>query len=165
MSVCPSNRRPSIRITAANARRSHRPYEKMRREKGGKGTKTIDASLRTVRNNLGAHLKLPAKQFCKADLRALRDDIHKRAPQQASPLPGYSGRSCDGCRRKIIIDTTSWRMSSRSPASTTRADANNDEIPRCGAPRSSRHRRSAKHFGGLVRFLLVTGSGVAKPQR
>ena len=60
----------------------------MRRAKGGKGLKSIDAALRTVRNNLGDHLKLAVKEFGKAELRGVRDQIHKRAPQQAQPLFG-----------------------------------------------------------------------------
>ena len=79
-------------------------YETMRRAKGGKGMKSLDAALRTVRNNLGDHLKLPAKQFSKADLRSVRDAIHKRAPQQASRFlrlsrPGLALGGAGGPRR------------------------------------------------------------------
>lgn len=65
-------------------------YEVYRRAKGER-IKTLDDALRTVRTNLAAYLKLPAKAFTKADLREVRDTIHERAPDQASRFLSYCG--------------------------------------------------------------------------
>jgi hypothetical protein len=80
-------------------------YEKMRRAKGGKGTKSLDAALRTVRTNLGMHLSLPVRQFTKADLRSVRDQIHKRAPQQASRFLAYCGPVWRWMAQEDIVET------------------------------------------------------------
>ena len=65
-------------------------YEKMRRTEGGR-VKTLDAAMRTVRAGLADYLKLPAKQFSKADLRAARGVISERAPMQANRFVAYFG--------------------------------------------------------------------------
>ena len=64
-------------------------YEKHRRGKGGKGMKSLDEALRTIRRGLDDYLKLPAAKFAKADLRAARDKIAANAPTMANRFQGY----------------------------------------------------------------------------
>ncbi|HEV2897258.1 MAG TPA: integrase family protein [Pseudaminobacter sp.] len=133
-------------------------YEKMRRAKGAKGTKTIDAALRTVRNNLGAHLKLPAKQFSKADLRAIRDEIHKRAPQQASRFLAYCGPIWRWMEQEDHVEVDVVRSVIKI-ASVTKRDRTLTHAEIKAIWHACDHvgtSRSARNFGKLVKFLLVT---------
>ncbi len=66
-------------------------YEKARLLKGGKGMKTLPEALRTIRRVLKPYLALPARQFSKADLRKVRDELAETAPQMSSRFIAYFG--------------------------------------------------------------------------
>jgi hypothetical protein len=142
-------------------------YERMRRAKGGKGLKSIDAALRTVRNNLGDHLKLPVKQFTKADLRGVRDQIHKRAPQQASRFLAYCGPIWKWLSQEDIVDAdivpSVMKIAGIQKRKRTVA---HDEIARIWWASFKLDRGGAsQRFGAMVRFLLTTAQDAVRRQR
>lgn len=66
-------------------------YEKARRRKGGRGVKSLDEALRSIRYALKDYLPLPARRFGKRDLRKVRDAIAETAPQSSSRFLAYAG--------------------------------------------------------------------------
>ena len=133
-------------------------YERMRRAKGGKGLKSIDAALRTVRNNLGEPLKLPVKEFGKAELRDVRDQIHKRAPQQASRFLAYCGPIWKWLSQEDIVDSDIVPSVLKIAGIQKRKRVlDHDEIARIWWASYKLDRGDAsQRFGALVRFLLLT---------
>ena len=130
-------------------------YERMRRAKGGKGLKSIDAALRTVRNNLGEHLKLPVKEFGKAELRGVRDEIHKRAPQQASRFLAYCGPIWKWLSQEDIVDSDIVPSVLKIAGIQKRKRIlDHDEIARIWWASFRLDRGDAsQRFGALVRFF------------
>lgn len=133
-------------------------FEKARRLKGGR-IKSLDLALRTVRNGLDAHLKLPATQLSKGDLRAARDKISKRAPMQANRFLSYLGPIWKWAASEDHVEVN-FVPAILKTAKETKRDRilTHAEIKKvwagCDHLGTS---RSAKNFGKLVRFLLLTG--------
>ncbi len=132
-------------------------YEKARRKKGGR-IKRLDAALRTVRSGLADYLKLPAKQFSKADLREARDRIGKRAPQQADRFRAYLAPIWKWASAEDHIDVNFVPDVLKIASITKRERTYHDEIQliweACGKLNKG---DSARAFGRLVKFLLITG--------
>ena len=114
-------------------------YERHRRRKGGRGMKSLDEALRTVRRGLADYLKLPAVQFSKADLRAARDVIAARAPTAANRFQAYLGPGARlGRLPRISSRTISAAPSSASDArSSATACLTATRSPPSGAPATS----------------------------
>ena len=132
-------------------------YEAMRRMKGGR-VKRLDAALRTVRNGLADYLKLPAKQFSKADLRAARDGIASRAPLQANRFLAYLGpvmkwaAAEDHIPVNFVPDVLKTASETKRERTLMHAEMKAiwhacDRLD--GGP-------SARAFGRMVRFALLT---------
>ena len=133
-------------------------YEKARRKKGGRN-KRLDAALRTVRNGLADYLKLPAKQFSKADLREARDRIGKRAPQQADRFRAYLAPIWKWASAEDHIDVNFVPDVLKITSITKRERTlTHDEIQLIWEACGKLDRGdSARAFGRLVKFLLLTG--------
>ena len=130
----------------------------MRRAKGGKGIKSLDAALRTVRSNLGKHLNLPVREFGKSDLRSIRDDIHKRAPQQASRFLSYCGPIWRWFAQEDIVDYN-FSPDVIKVASINKRERilDHQEIAAIWHATFKLDKgNGARSFAKLVRFLLVT---------
>lgn len=135
-------------------------YEAMRRVKGERN-KTLDNALRTIRNGLVDYLKVPASQFGKADLRAARDKIAKRAPYQANRFLAYLGpcwkwaASEDEVPVNFVPDILKTASENKRERILT-----HDEIAavwHAAGKMKGVRREATVNYGRLIRFLLVTG--------
>ena len=133
-------------------------YETMRRAKGGKGIKSLDAALRTVRSNLGKHLNLPVREFGKS-----RPAQHpRRYPQTCAaagqPLPGLLRADLalvrTGGHRRLQFRAR--RDEDRPHPEAQAGYSTTTRSPRSGGRPSSWTRVPRALFGAMVRFLLLT---------
>ena len=131
-------------------------YERHRRRKGGKGMKSLDEAMRTVRRGLDDYLKLPATQFSKADLRAARDVIAARAPTAANRFQAYLGPVLGWADSEDLIPHDFSRAVIRVGREVKR-----DRVLTARRDRRRLVRRHelgdslpAQNFGRMVRFLI-----------
>ncbi|MDX0139348.1 hypothetical protein CN128_24525 [Sinorhizobium meliloti] len=144
-------------------------YERMRTAKataaqsgGGKkalkGMKTLPEAMRTVRRNLKDYLKLPAHDFSKADLRKVRDEIAKRAPQMSDRFMSYLGTIMkwaaqeDHVETNFVSDTLKVGPGLVRRERVLTADEMRAIWAACRGPFES---ANGAAYGRLVRFLLV----------
>ena len=141
-------------------------YERHRRRKGGKGMKSLDEALRTVRRGLADYLKLPAVQFSKADLRAARDVIAARAPTAANRFQAYLGPVLRWADSEDLIPHDFSRAVIRVGREVKRDRVlSREEIAAVWrASHELGDSRPAQNFGRLVRFLIVTGQRLGEAQ-
>ena len=133
-------------------------YEAARRREGGR-IKRIDGAMRTVRNGLADFLDLPAKQLTKADVRAARDKIGKRAVQQADRFLAYLGpiwkwaSSEDHVEVNFVPDVLKIAPQVKRDRVLT-----DDEVKKlwdaCGQLGNG---PAAAAFGRMLKFALLTG--------
>jgi integrase len=132
-------------------------YESLRGKEGHR-TKTLARSMRALRVGLADYLSLPAAQFSKADLRAARDAIAERGTQiAANRLLGYLGPVFKWAAQEDLIPTNFVRDLRRAPERKRDRVLSAKEIVAiwraCGRMSGE---ASARAYGRLVRFLLVT---------
>jgi integrase len=132
-------------------------YESLRGKEGHR-TKTLARRMQALRGGLAGYLGLPAAQFIKADLRAARDVITERdAPIAANRLLGYLGAVFQWAAQEDLIETNFVRDLRRSPERKRERVLTDKEITAIW--RACEHMTaagSARAYGRLVRFLLVT---------
>lgn len=132
-------------------------YEALRVREGGR-VKQLARSMRTLRTDLADYLSLPAAQFGKADLRAARDAIAERgAPIAANRLLGYLGPVLRWAAQEDFVPSNFVRDLRRAPERKRSRVLTDKELAKVwGACDHLGASASAKSFGRLVRFLLVT---------
>ncbi len=111
-----------------------------------------------MRNNLDAHLRLPAKTFSKADLRGVRDQIHRRAPQQASRFLSYLGPVMRWAAQEDLVETNIVPDVLKIAGINKRERTlTHDEIAAIWHATFKLDKGdSSRAFGRLVRFLLLS---------
>jgi integrase len=132
-------------------------YEALRQREGHR-IKQLARSMRALRTDLAGYLGLPAAQFSKADLRAARDAIAERgAPIAANRLLGYLGPVFKWAAQEDLIPTNFVRDLRRAPErKRDRVLAAKEIAAIWRACDRLGGEASAKAYGRLVRFLLVT---------
>jgi integrase len=132
-------------------------YEALRRREGHR-VKQLAPSMRALRAGLADYLGLPAAQFSKADLRAARDAIAERgSPIAANRLLGYLGPVLRWAAQEDLIPTNFVRDLRRAPEHKRDRVLSAKEIAAIWrACDRMDGEASAKAYGRLVRFLLVT---------
>jgi integrase len=133
-------------------------YEALRTREG-KRTKTLPEAMRLIRRALQPYLSLPAAQFSKADLRAARDAMVKadamiagnRLLQRLGPVLRWAAQE-----DLIPVNfTPDIRKAPEQKRTRKLTDAEIKAIWKaCGDNLGARE--SAKNFGRMVRFLLLT---------
>jgi integrase len=134
-------------------------YERHKRSKGGRGTRTIDEAMRSVRKGLQQYLALPASAFSKHDLRAARDAIAKTAPTAANRFQAYLSPILAWAAAEDLIERN-FSMEVIRVAAEVKRDRvlTHDEIRRIWAACDHMGDTPAsRSYGRLVRFLLITG--------
>jgi integrase len=132
-------------------------YEALRQREGYR-VKQLAPSMRALRSGLADYLSLPAAQFSKADLRAARDAIAERGSLiAANRLLSYLGPAFKWAAQEDLIPTNFVRDLRRAPERKRDRVLSAKELAaiwracdRMGGE------GSAKAYGRLVRFLLVT---------
>ena len=139
-------------------------YEKHRRRKGGRGMKTLDEAMRTVRRGLEDYLKLPAAQFSKADLRAARDKIAARVATASNRFQAYLGPVLGWADAEDLIPHDFSRAVIRVGREVKRDRVlTRDELAAVWrATYELGNTVPAQNFGRMVRFLAVTGQRVGE---
>src|SRR5262245_19380538 len=132
-------------------------YESLR-EREGHRIKQLARSMRALRTGLADYLSLPAAQFGKHDLRAARDAIAERGTHiAANRLLSYLGPVFKWAAQEDLIPTNFVRDLRRAPERKRDRVLSAKEIAAiwraCGRMDGE---ASAKAYGRLVRFLLVT---------
>jgi integrase len=132
-------------------------YEALRTREGTR-TKTLPIAMRTLRHGLKSYLGIPAAEFSKADLRAARDAIADRdALIQANRLLSYLGPVLKWAAQEDLVPHNFVPDIRKSPERKRDRVLSDREIAAiwkaCDRLESG---PSAKAFGRLVRFLLVT---------
>ncbi|MDX0506238.1 tyrosine-type recombinase/integrase [Sinorhizobium medicae] len=138
-------------------------YEKMRRAQGGRGMKSLDEALRTVRRCLADFLDLPARNFSKADLKKARDKAAKGVRksgtgQMADRFMSYLSPIMNWAAKEDHIEINLVTVTHRvGPGLVKRKRVLTDDEIRaiwraCGQFNSPEQQT----YGRLVRFLLVT---------
>ena len=141
-------------------------YERHRRRKGGRGMKSLDEAMRTVRRGLADYLKLPAVQFSKADLRAARDAIAARAPTAANRFQAYLRPVLGWADSEDLIPHDFSRAVIRVGREVKRDRVlSRDEIAAVWCATSTLgDSLPAQNFGRMVRFLMITGQRLGEAQ-
>ncbi len=141
-------------------------YERHRRRKGGRGMKSLDEAMRTVRRGLADYLKLPAVQFSKADLRAARDVIAARAPTAANRFQAYLRPVLGWADSEDLIPHDFSRAVIRVGREVKRDRVlSHDEIAAVWCATSTLgDSLPAQNFGRMVRFLMITGQRLGEAQ-
>lgn len=137
-------------------------YEKMRRKEGGR-VKSLDEALRTVRRGLKDYVKLPARQFSKADLRAARDAINEGNSHMGNRLLGYTSPILKWAASEDIIDFNFASAIRRATESKRERTLTRTELKAIW--QSSYELGSsvpATNFGALIRFLIATGQRIGE---
>ena len=136
-------------------------YEAMRRKKGGRGTRSLDLAMRTVRSGLKDYLEIPAVELNKAGLRAARDEIAKRAPFQANRFLSYLGPVWRWASAEDLVPVNFVPDVLKAAAEVKRervlTDGEVKAIWHAALAMSGRLRDAQGNFGRLVCFLLLTG--------
>ena len=132
-------------------------YEALRQREGHR-IKQLAPSMRALRAGLADYLGLPAAQFGKHDLRAARDAIVERGSQiAANRLLGYLGPVFKWATQEDLIPTNFVRDLRRAPErKRDRVLAVKEIAAIWRACDRLNGEASAKAYGRLVRFLLVT---------
>jgi integrase len=133
-------------------------YEKARIRRGDK-VKSLPEAMRVLRNNLGDHLKLPAKHFGSAQLRAVRDEIDARAPSLANAFLRYIGPVLRWAESEEHIDASPARKVTKLTPAVKRDRVLTDAELRAiwtACETFDGGGDSGKQFAKLVRFLLAT---------
>lgn len=141
-------------------------YEKMKRAKGGKGIKSLDEALRTVRRCCADYLDLPAKAFSKSDLKAARDKaakgVRKRngkvgSPQMADRFMDYLSPILNWAAKEDHIEMNLVAVTHKvGPGLVKRKRVlTEDEIRAIWAATFRLEGREALAYGRLCRFLLI----------
>lgn len=140
-------------------------YEKMKRAKG-KGVKSLDEALRTVRRGLTDYLDLPAKQFSKADLRKARDKmakgVRKRkgkvgAPQLADRFLSYLSPILTWAAKEDFIEMNLVAVTHKTGPGLVRRKRvlSPDEMRAIWDACPKMESAEGKAYGRLVRYLMV----------
>jgi integrase len=132
-------------------------YEALRQREGHR-VKQLARSMRALRTGLADYLSLPAAQFGKADLRAARDAIAERGTQiAANRLLSYLGPVFRWAAQEDLIPTNFVRDLRRAPERKRDRVLSAKELAAIWrACDRMNGEASAKAYGRLVRFLLVT---------
>lgn len=141
-------------------------YEKMKRAKGGKGVKSLEEAMRTVRRCCSDYLDLPAKAFSKADLKAARDKaakgVRKRkgkigSPQMSDRFMSYLSPILNWAAKEDHIEMNLVAVTHKvGPGLVKRKRVlTEDEIRAIWAATFKLDGKEALAYGRLVRFLLV----------
>ncbi|MDX0438936.1 DUF4102 domain-containing protein [Sinorhizobium medicae] len=142
-------------------------YEKMKRAKGGKGVKSLDEALRTVRRCCADYLDLPAHAFTKADLKKARDKaaqgVRKRkgkigSPQMADRFMDYLSPILNWAAKEDHIEANLVAVTHKvGPGLVKRKRVlTDDEIRAIWTATFKMEGREALAYGRLCRFLLVS---------
>ncbi len=131
-------------------------YERMRTRKGDK-IKSLPEAMRVMRKNFGKHLDQPAKDFDRAKMRELRDEIDARAPIMALRFHGYCGPFFSWAEDEEIVEVSPLYKVRKLAMERKRDRVLSDEEMRsiwwaCDSLNSD----SGKAFGRMTRFLLAT---------
>jgi integrase len=132
-------------------------YEALRQREGHR-IKQLAPSMRALRVGLADYLDVPAFQFSKADLRAARDAIADRGTLiAANRLLGYLGPVLRWGAQEDLIATNFVRDLRRAPERKRKRVLLAKEIAAIWhACDRIGEGASAKAYGRLIRFLLVT---------
>lgn len=137
-------------------------YEAMRRKEGHR-IKRLDEALRTVRRGLHDYLKLPARDFSKADLRAARDKINEGNTHMGNRLLGYTSPILKWAASEDLIEVNFAGAIRRA------AEKKRDRVLTRAELRSIWHASRelgeglpAQNFGRMVRFLAITAQRVGE---
>jgi integrase len=133
-------------------------YERMRQKERTR-IKTLPEAMGTLRRCLGPWLDLPAATFTKADLRAARDAVAERgALMQANRLLAYTGPVLRWAAEEDLIPVNFVPGIRRSPEKKRKRKLTHKEIVAIWRACDQLNGNStARNFGRLVKFLLVTG--------
>ncbi len=138
-------------------------YETMRRKKGDKGMKSLDEALRTIRRCLADYLKLPAKDFSKADLRKARDKAAKGVRksgtgQMSDRFMSYLGPMMKWAAQEDKIEHNFLPdVAKVGPGVVKRKRTLSDaELKAIWIACGQFNSPETQTYGRLVRFLLVT---------
>jgi integrase len=132
-------------------------YEALRQREGHR-VKQLAPSMRALRTGLADYLNLPAAQLGKHDLRAARDAIAERGAQiAANRLLSYLGPVFKWAAQEDLIPTNFVRDLRRAPERKRDRVLSAKELAAIWrACDRMDGEASAKAYGRLVRFLLVT---------
>lgn len=138
-------------------------YEKMKRAKGGRGTKSLDEAMRTVRRLLADYLDLPARQFTKADLKKARDKMAKGVRksgtlQMSDRAMTYLSAVLNWAAKEDHIETNLVSVTHKVGPGTVKRKRvlTNDEIRAIWTACPKMSGVAGKSYGRMIRFLLVT---------
>ncbi|MGG7580639.1 tyrosine-type recombinase/integrase [Rhizobium sp. Nf11,1] len=139
-------------------------YEKARMKKAGKGMKTLPEAMRAVRRILADYLKLPAKDFSKGDLRKVRDEVAKTAPQMSDRFMSYLGTIMKWAAQEDHIPMNFVPDTLRvGPGLVKRKRVlTPDEMRAIWAACPLMKSDEGKAYGRLVRFLLVIAQRISE---
>lgn len=128
-------------------------YEKQRRLRGGR-VRSLQDAMKAVRRGLADYAGLPARDFKKADLRAARDKVAAgRGLSASNQLLACASPMLRWAAAEDLIEHDFSREVLRLGAETARERTlDTDEIKAVWLAAGE-----AGNFGGLVRFLLLTG--------
>ncbi|MDK1376143.1 MULTISPECIES: integrase family protein [unclassified Sinorhizobium] len=139
-------------------------YEKMRRKKGGRGLKTLDEALRTIRRNFADYLKLPLRDLTKADVRKVRDKVAKNAPQMSDRMLAYLSTPMDWFAKEDMISVNFIPAITRAGPGLVKRKHVLDDAELLAIWNACLKMESAegKAYGRLVRFLMVVPARISE---
>ncbi|MEI2301029.1 tyrosine-type recombinase/integrase [Ensifer sp. MJa1] len=137
-------------------------YEEMRRAKGGRGIKSLDEALRTVRRCCADYIDLPARAFSKADLKKCRDKAakgirRKNTLQMADRFMSYLSPILDWAAKEDHIELNLVTVTHKVGPGTVKRKRilTNDEMRAIWFATYKLEGDEAQAYGRLCRFLLV----------
>ncbi|MDX0719347.1 DUF4102 domain-containing protein [Sinorhizobium medicae] len=132
-------------------------YERMRRKKGGRGIKTLDEALRTIRRNFADYLKLPLRDLTKSDIRKVRDKVAKNAEQMSDRMLAYLNTPMDWFAKEDMIEVNPVPAITRAgPGLVKRKRVlAEDELLAIWNACPLMESPEGKAYGRLVRYLML----------
>lgn len=150
-------------------------YERARRAKavaagaGGnkkkmQGMKTLNEAVRTVRRNLADYLKLPVRDFKKADLKKVRDEIAARAPQMSDRFMAYGSAIMEWAAKEDLIEHNFWRETLRVGPGLVKRERvlTQDEMRAIWTACARMESAEGRAYGRLIRFLLTSAQRISE---
>lgn len=150
-------------------------YERGRRAKGVaaqtggnkkkmQGMKTLPEAIRTVRRNLKDYLNLPARDFSKADLKKVRDEIAARAPQMSDRFMSYMGTIMKWAAQEDHIPVNFVPDTLKVGPGLVKRERVLTPDEMCAIWNACPRMESAegKAYGRLVRFLLISAQRISE---
>ncbi len=137
-------------------------YETMRRKEGHR-IKRLDEALRTVRRGLHDYLRLPARDFSKADLRAARDKINEGNSHMGNRLLGYTSPILKWAASEDMIEVNFAGAIRRAAEKKRERVLTRAELKAVWhASYALGEGQHARNFGRMVRFLVATAQRVGE---